>query len=379
MEVLLHRYLRVDPQASTPLAAQLSQQLVWLIASGTLKKGDHLPPVRNLARQLGINYHTVRAAYQQLKGQGVINTRQGARATVLDYDRQRLASGAPRLPTFTLGVLVPNYSPYHASFLEGLEEATRQDPWLKFICDTNYYTRHVGRYLAQLLAKNVDGIIVTHFEKAHQEDLKAILSPSEDLPPIVYADSPNMPGPSVSFDREQGAYQAIEHLLGHGHRRIALISPSTDWLTLRAVHDGCRRTLEQAGVALDPDLVLTVPTFSAADGSTAAEKLLENGKLPDAIFAAGDMLAIGALRRLKEHGVRVPEEVAVVGYGEIELAALVDPPLTTVALPPTEMGRHAMRMLRQFIDGEEVNPKEVQLPTNLVLRRSCGCSVGKGA
>lgn len=359
------------------MAAQLSQQLVWLIASGMLKEGDNLPAVRELAGELGINYHTVRAAYQQLKGQGVISTRQGTRARVLRYDRQRLASSAPRLPTFTLGVLVPNYSPYHASFLEGLEEATRADPWLKFICDTNYYTRHVGRYLAQLLTKNVDGIVVTHFEKAHQADLRAMLSPSDGMPPMVYADSPNMPGPSVGFNREEGASEAVQHLVEHGHRRIALITPSTEWSTLRAVHAGYRSALQASGLAMEKELTVTVPTFSAEDGSAAADELLERGDPPDAIFAAGDMLAIGALRRLKEHGVRIPQDVAVVGYGEIELAALVDPPLTTVALPPTEMGRQAMRMLRQSIDGEEVTPREVRLPARLVHRRSCGCPAGE--
>jgi DNA-binding LacI/PurR family transcriptional regulator len=372
-EAILHRYLRVDPEASTPLAAQLSEQLLWLIASGEIEEGEHLPAVRQLAAELDINYHTVRAAYQQLKAQGVISTRQGRRAEVLPHDRLRWLSSAPRLPTFTLGVLVPNYSPYHARFLQGLEQSTAHDPWLKFICDTNYYSRHVGRYMGQLLAKNVDGIVVTHFEKPDQEDLRSALSPAPDMPPIVYADSPHMPGPSVGFDREHGAFEAVLHLIEHGYRSIALITPNTEWSTLRSVYAGYQRALVTGGLPLVEDRVVRVPTFAAADGAGAAEQLLADGDPPEAIFAAGDMLAIGAMRRFKEHGLKLPDDIAVVGYGEIDLAELIDPPLTTVALSPTQMGHVAMRMLRQSIDGEEVNPREVTLPARLVLRRSCGC------
>ncbi len=349
-----------------------------MIASGEIEEGENLPAVRALAAELDINYHTVRAAYQQLKTQGVISTRRGRRAEVLPHDRRRWLSNAPRLPTFTLGILVPNYSPYHARFLQGLEESTQQDPWLKFICDTNYYTRHVGRYMGQLLAKNVDGIVVTHFEKADREDLKSALSPAPDMPPIVYADSPNMPGPSVGFDREGGAFKVVSHLTGHGYRSIALITPDPGWSTLRPVYAGYRRGLETAGLPLAEERVVRVPTFAAADGAAAADHLLESSGPPEAVFAAGDMLAIGAMRRFREHGFKVPDDLAVAGFGEIELGELVDPPLTTVALPPIEMGHVAMRMLRQSIEGEKVNPSEVELPARLILRRSCGCPASGG-
>lgn len=180
-EISVQEYLRVDPHASIPIAAQLTQQLGWLIASCKIKPGDKLPAVRDLAGNLSINFHTVRAAYQQLTTDGLIQTRRGRRAVVLHYDRARLAASSPDLPTFTIGVLIPNYSPYYAPFLEGLEAGMQEDPWLLFICETHYYSHHVERYMDQLVAKNVDGIIVTHFETPYQEKLNAIL----ELDPII--------------------------------------------------------------------------------------------------------------------------------------------------------------------------------------------------
>lgn len=369
----LHGFLRVDPDAPIPLAAQLSEQLMWLVASGKLAVGDELPPARGLADVLGINYHTVRSAYQQLRSAGVIVTRRGTRATVVNYDRKRLGSNAPRLPTFALGVLVPNYSPYHARFLDGLEEATHSDPWLKFICDTHYYSRHVARYMDQLVAKNVDGIIVTHFELAHDPEARAHLAHSHGLPPIVYADSPGMDGPGVGFDRVQGAFEVTDHLAGHGHQRIGLITPSLEWSTLRSVYKGYQRALKQHDLVEHPDLVVTVPTFSAEDGSQGMDRLLDLSDPPTAVFASGDMLAIGAVRRAKERGRRVPQDLAFAGFGEIDLASMVDPGLTTVALPPELMGAAVMQMLRQSMAGEEVTPRTKTLDTKLVTRQSCGC------
>ena len=197
----VHQYLRVDPDASLPIATQISQQIAWLIASEQIKEGDKLPPVRELADSLEINFHTVRAAYLQLEADGLVATRRGARTTVLAYDRQRLAANVPDLPTFTIGVLIPNYGSYYGPFLQGLRDAVQDTPWLLFICDTDAYSRHVARYMDQLVAKNVDGVIVTHFEQPYVSELKAILSPSNVLPPIVYADSLGMDRIDSAFNR----------------------------------------------------------------------------------------------------------------------------------------------------------------------------------
>lgn len=373
MKSLLDQYLQLDMDASIPLATQLSQQLSWLIISGKIRESDSLPPVRSLGEMLGINYHTVRAAYQQLKDYDIISTRQGKLATVKSYNRQYLASHSPKVPTFTIGVLLPNYSPYHASFLEGLEVATKNDPWLKFICNTNYYTCHVGRYMDQLIAKNVDGIVVMHFITPFRTQVKNHLETSDEYPPIVYADSPGLDGLNVCFMRKQGAYDITKHLIEHGHARIAMITPSLKWSTVQKVYSGYRKALTSSGLPISTELIITVPTFKAQDSMGAVDQLLELADPPTAILASGDMLAIGAMKYLKEKGVRVPEDMAVAGFGECDFAKLADPPLTTVALPPEIMGIRVMEILRKSIAGEVVDRPQILLDTHLVIRQSCGC------
>lgn len=368
------QYLQLDPDAPIPLAVQLSQQLAWLIVSGKIQENDSLPSVRELGAELDINYHTVRAAYQHLKDNGIIATRQGKLATVKNYSRHHLAANSPRVPTFAIGVLLPNYSPYHAKFLQGLENATQDDPWLKYICDTHYYTRYVARYMDQMITKNVDGIIVTHFETPYKDEVRRHLESSEEFPPIVYADSPGMEGLSVGFEREKGAYEVTNHLLDHGHERIALITPDLQWNTIEEVYKGYKNALQSENLTVSSELIITVPTFQASDGMEAVDKLLELSKPPTAILTSGDVLAIGALKRLKEKGLHVPDDMAVAGYGETELATLIDPPLTTVSLPPEQMGIFVMELLRQSIAGKEVERSQIILDTNLKIRQSCGCS-----
>lgn len=369
----VHDYLRVDPGTGIPLAAQLHQQLTWLIASGHLPQGAALPPIRQLADSLGINLHTVRAAYQRLQADGLVEIRRGRRATILPYDRQRQAERSPDLPTFTIGILVPNYSPYHARFLEGLQEATQHDPWLLFVCETDYYRRYVRRTMDQLVAKGVDGIIVTHFETPQIAELREALTHAGRLPPIVYADSLGMPGPSVVFDRAGGGVQATRHLIEHGHRRVAFITPPLDWSSMKEVHRGYRRALEESGRTVEPDLLQQVSSFSLEEGEEAGRRLLDLASPPTAILATGDILAIGAMQAIRARGLRVPHDIAVVGFGEIDFAHVVDPPLTTVSLPAERMGMEAMTMLRQRIAGEEVRTRPVRLDVELVIRRSCGC------
>ena len=328
--------------------------------------------MRQLAASLGIHFHTVRAAYQEVQADGLIQTRQGRRAVVLPYDRGRLAARSPDLPTFTLGVLVPNYSPYYAPFLQGLQQATEQDPWLLFVCETDYYRRYVGRTVDQLVAKGVDGILFTHIETPRVAEVREVLA-HPGLPPIVFADSVGMEGPSVRFDREGGGFRATEHLLHHGHRRIAMITPSLEWASMSEVYDGYRRALAAADGQHEGERVETVEGFTFEAGARAAERLLDQPDPPTAILATGDILAIGAIQAARARGLHVGGDLAIIGFGEIDFASVVEPPLTSVSLPARRMGVEAMTLLRRLISGEAYPGTEIRLDVSLTIRQSCGC------
>lgn len=366
-------YLRIDPHARVPIAVQLAEQITWLIASRRIGRNDRLPPIRGLAARLGVNLHTVAAAYRQLEGDGLVSTRQGRGTSVLGYDRSRRASHTPDVPTFIIGVLITGHSAYFDPFLEALKPSGEQDPILLVIGTTHDDPREVSDNLDRLVAKNVDGILIASLGRPQDPALSAGLLEAFALPPIVYVDLPDAPGPKVLFDLETGASKAVSHILGHGHNRVGLINGPGAWPHAAPVYQGYLRAHDERGLPASPDLVAALPHLTLEAGRAGAEALLNLSPPPSAILAAGSELAFGAMHAIRGRGMRIPQDIALVGCEDPAEALLVDPPLTTVRLPAAEMGRQAMSMLRTLIHGGTVRPSSVILPTRLIVRRSCGC------
>jgi LacI family transcriptional regulator, repressor for deo operon, udp, cdd, tsx, nupC, and nupG len=367
--VRISRFLHVDPGAPVPLATQLSQQLAWLIVSGVVEVDEKLPSARELAAHLGIHLHTVRAAYQMLEGDGLVTIRRGSGTTVQAYDRSRLAAAAPDLRSFTIGVIIPAYSPFYAPLLDGIESAAASDPSLFLVCNARAEPRLALKYLDQLVGKRADGVIMISTPLPSGTQLPR----AGDLPPIVFADVPGVSGPAVEFDLKGAAAQATQHLIDHGHQHIGLITPPVEWHNVAPLAAGFNQALGSGGLTPDPKLVAMISDFSREEGFEGANRLLDLSEPPTAIVAASDTLAIGGLQAVSGRGLRVPDNVAVVGIDDIDMAAVVTPPLTTVALPAEEMGTRAMYMLSDLIAGRSLAAPRVVLDTWLVIRESCGC------
>jgi LacI family repressor for deo operon, udp, cdd, tsx, nupC, and nupG len=351
------------------LVEQLRRQCIWLIASGQWKPGDQFPSIRQLAQQLSINMHTVRSAYKLLESDGLVSTRQGSGTRVLPLDPRRLMELAGRTRSYTIGVILPGMSnPFYHAFLQGLEEGISREQLLLFVCDAHEDPREFVRYSAQLSARNVDGIIVASF------DLHQYLGqePSPALP-LVTVDWPGCAGPVVNFDLEHAGYQAVRHLLDHGHRRIGQITFARESANVIPVKKGYSRALLEAGIAMDESLVARVPGFDMRSGEFGVQQLLALGEPPTAIFTIADTLALGALKALKDSGRRVPEEIALASVDDIAVAELVVPALTTVSLPARQLGLEAMQMLQNLIEGKKLPVEQMILPAELVIRQSCGC------
>jgi DNA-binding LacI/PurR family transcriptional regulator len=366
--------LRVDPYARVPLAVQLAEQVAWLIASGRIARNDRLPPIRALASHLGVNLHTVAAAYRQLEGDGLVSTRRGRGTIVLGYDRSRRSSHAPDVPTFTVGVLIPQHSDYADPILEGLQDVGEENAILFAVGATHDDPDRVEGYLDRLVAKNVDGMIIASLGWPQKPDLASGLLHAFAIPPIVYVDLPDAPGPKVLFDLETGTSKAAGHLLDHGHMRVGLVTGPAGWPHATPVWQGYLRAHEDRSVGVDPVLVFECPDLTAESGRAGAEALLGLSLPPRAFLAASSDLAYGVMRAIRNRGMRIPEHVAVVSCEDPATATLVDPPLTAVRLPAREMGRQAMSMLATLIQGGTVRPSMVILPTQLIVRRSCGCA-----
>jgi DNA-binding LacI/PurR family transcriptional regulator len=238
--------------------------------------------------------------------------------------------------------------------LETVEEPRGPDP----------YTRLVRE-------QRIDGLIAVN-TKVGDHDLEKFLQ--SDFP-LVLLGSKEEPGPRafvVCTDGEAASERAAWHLIQLGHTRIAHITfSSEDYGATQDRKRGYQNALKRAGIPFDPELV-RYGNYSAASGYLAMKDLLGLKPRPTALFAGNDTIALGALAAIREAGLRVPEDLAVVGYDDIPTAAYLDPPLTTIRSQAQEQGRLALEALVRLMRGEELSERRVFLETPLIIRKSCG-------
>lgn len=220
-------------------------------------------------------------------------------------------------------------------------------------------------YAGLLRAQHADGLIISG-PRIDDPQLTALVR--DGFPVVLQGDLPGLDAPSVDVDNVAGARGAVEHLLALGHRRIACITNAPLVYTAAIERlEGYRQALAAAGIAEDPALITTAD-FDAPSGHAAMVDLLARTHF-QAVFAASDVVALGAIGALRQAGHRVPDDVSVVGFDDIRLAAFFDPPLTTVRLPAFELGQAAGRALLERV-ADPAATGRVLLPTDLIVRAS---------
>jgi LacI family transcriptional regulator len=186
------------------------------------------------------------------------------------------------------------------------------------------------------------------------------------------------PGAEVSFvdvDSRGAAQEAVAHLLGHGYRRIAMICGAPNLIATIDRHAGYVNALQEAAIPPEPSRVV-FSDFTQRGGHRAMTSLLQDrAHLPDAVFAASDAMAIGAMAAIQEAGLRVPDDIAVMGFDGLIEGEDCTPPLSTVSQPMADLGREAVRLLLTLVEDPHAGPMQRFLPTRLTLRRSCGCTI----
>jgi DNA-binding LacI/PurR family transcriptional regulator len=362
--------ISVNADAEIPLIVQLTQQLTWLIASGELSPGDRLPPIREMAEALGIHMHTVRLAYQRLEADLLVSIRTRHGTEVLPFDPGNLAEKRQDQPTHLIGVMIPSPGPVYDLYLQGVHQGANNYHCFPLVCYTFDNPVTTERYINQLIAKQVDGFIVTSPYLVSNFDDPAL---RDKFPPIVFVDAPNVQTNSLLFDSKDAAYRATKHLLGHGYHQIGLLTCPLDWPNVYECYLGYEKALSESGIVPDMDLMVEVPNFQRQCGYDGMREFLQRGKQPQAIFVIADMLALGAMKALQDEGYRIPQDIAITSYNNIEQAALVSPGLTTATIPAFEMGVRAVDMLQKLLTGTEQIQPQITLSTELVIRQSCGC------
>jgi LacI family transcriptional regulator len=277
--------------------------------------------------------------------------------------------------TRTVGIVVPDISnPFFSTAFRGCEDRLAEDGYSAFLCNTDEDLAKEQYYLESLVNRDVDGLILWGSCASAAVLQQAI----GDEVPTISIDGSAEGGPrrltSIRLANQEAAQRVVRHLLDHGRRRIGHILGALHRSTAQERLRGYRLALESAGAPFDTKLVVE-DSPSIAGGYTAIFKLrqqLGERPMPDGLFCYNDLMAIGAMAALEELNMKVPDEIAVVGFDDITPAALVTPMLTTVCIPQYELGRFAAEELIQHLNDAERPPRVVAYPLELKVRNSCG-------
>lgn len=226
-----------------------------------------------------------------------------------------------------------------------------------------------GAYTRLVQERHVDGIVLSG-PRSDDHELLNIYREGAHI--VLIGQLQGVDIPSIDVNNIGGAYLAVKHLISLGHRRIGLITNAPLQYTASADRlEGYRKALEEAGIAFQAELVRH-GAFTPASGFQAMTELLEQKPLPTAVFVASDTVALGALQAIRQRNLRIPEDLALIGFDDIPLAEFTDPPLSTVRLPAFSLGWGAAEHLIRLINGKEIDNRHVLLETELIVRQSCG-------
>ncbi len=267
--------------------------------------------------------------------------------------------------TKTIGIILPDVmNLFFSEIARGAEDMAEAKGYSIIICNTDNNEKKEQKYLHILQEKMVDGIIVTATESSSNNIFGRFKTPMVLVDRDI--DFGNKLG-LIVVDNVEPAYEATKHLIDKGCKRIAFISSVKINKPSVNRYIGYEKALLEAGQTIDEDLVF-LDRFSIESGYLGAKKILKDHKV-DGIFCGNDLIAMGALKEIKERGLRVPEDIKIVGFDDISISRYVDPPLTTVKQPIYEMGNEAVNMLVDIIEAREVDMKRT-LKAYLVERQS---------
>lgn len=327
--------------------------------------------ITEIAKAAGVSIATVSRVLNNSRHPISEATRQRILKLAQDLDYQpNLVARSLRLDSSTtVGIIVESLlSPFVPTIITGIQETLKPAGYMSFILNTNEDPEIEVESINALHNRQIDGII---FVATWDRSPNMVEGLTGKPYVFVHRHFETYTQNSVLVDERWGAGLAVRHLAGLGHKQIAFISGPQDWDASIFRLQGYRTALQDAGIPYDPDLVISA-NWEVEGGIQAVEELLEKKKLPTAIFAANDPLALGAIHALQDHGICVPDDVAIVGYDDREFASYVWPAITTVSLPCFDMGVAAARLILQMIKGEIKSTEPVEIRGRLIVRDSCG-------
>ncbi|MEM3658603.1 MAG: LacI family DNA-binding transcriptional regulator [Candidatus Hadarchaeum sp.] len=290
----------------------------------------------------------------------------------LGYQPNAIAQSLRKRATYAVGVLVSDITnPFFATLVRGVEDAALEAGYSVIVCNSDEDPEKEDMYIRALWRRRIDGMLIAPTRDGTSPALQELVV--RQLP-FVFIDrkAKGIDAPAVLSDNEGGAYLATKHLIERGHRRIAIILGINGATTTEERFVGYCRALEDAGIPFS-DAFVAWGGYRVEGGRQAIKNLLAMASPPSAIFSTNNLMTVGVLQELVHQSIAIPEDVAVIGLDELELAEVVYPPLTVVAQNPYEIGRRAFEVLYMQLgkSGNKPNKSlEIRIPMELRVRKS---------
>ncbi|MFJ2977055.1 DNA-binding transcriptional regulator CytR [Kluyvera sp. NPDC087067] len=325
--------------------------------------------MKDVALQANVSTATVsRALMNPEKVSQATRSRVEQAALEVGYLPQMQGRNMKRNESRTILVIVPDIcDPFFSEVIRGIEVTAAAQGYLVLIGDCAHQNQQEKTFIDLIITKQIDGMLLL----GSQLPFDASIEEQRNLPPMVMANefAPELGLPTVHIDNLTASFDAVNYLHELGHKRIGCIAGPEEMPLCHYRLQGYVQALRRCGITVDPHYIAR-GNFTYEAGSNALDQLLALPQRPTAVFCHSDIMALGALSCAKRRGLKVPEDLSIIGFDNISLAEFCDPPLTTVSQPRFDIGREAMLLLLNQLSGQLVDSGSRLLDCELVIRGS---------
>lgn len=332
--------------------------------------------MKDIARLAGVSTSTVSHVINKSRFvSDEIAERVNNAAQQLNYAPSALARSLKMNRTKTIGMLVTtSTNPFFGEVVKGVERSCYHRGYNLILCNTEGDNQRMKASINTLLQKRVDGLLLMC--STLEGERLDVFDRYPDIPVVVMDWGPILfASDKIQDNSLQGGYMAAKHLIECGHKEIGCITGPLIRHQAQMRYEGYKRALAEAGIAINPDWIVE-SDFECEGGYQAFEKLYERGKLPSSLFVCNDMMAMGVIQAASQRGLRVPDDLSLIGYDDVHIAKFMTPALTTIHQPKYRLGKAAVDTLLYRLENPDTTAQVVQLEPTLVVRSSV-CSLNK--
>lgn len=326
--------------------------------------------ISDVAEKAGVSKATVSRV---LNDTAVVNKETRKRVLeaieTLHYTPSFLAKGMRRKKTNTFGIVIPDFrNLYYSELLKAIEEEAKKHGYIALICTGEMNAKREREYINYLLSRQIEGLVLCCYVNIIENS--SFINQISKKIPIIVMDQPSggLPVSSAYADGYKGFKTLVGYLIKKGHQRIGMIRSLHRYPCSESRFIGYTDTIREHGIELDQNLI-EESEFTAAGGYESARRLLSRSS-PTAIVGVNDLIAIGALKYIREKGYSVPEDIAIAGFDNIALSSLVSPQLTTINIPVEKIAHEAINQLIRKIQNKRVRNRDIVVETELIIRQT---------